>query len=253
MVYEQRIHRDYVFGSLALAASVSDTTISSAAFASLGTGYTTTTYQPLVLHNPTSGLKEVVWITGHAAGSQTVTVVRGREGTTALAWPENTQVIDSVTVRDLIRDYTRASLPADPFVGQRALVLDENVVVERTLGGWAPSTGVAIPSEFGRRTDGTAIPTWASIQARGSSGASGYSGTTDASGQITVTYTAPFLNQTLAAVATWVSGTPGGSNIGIYPGSFTASGFKVYVFNSGSGATLGAGAAVTFTYVAFGY
>lgn len=148
MVYEQRLHRDYFAGTLSLAASVSDVTLSSNAFTALGTGFSTTAYMPLVLHNPATGY-EVVWITGHAAASQTVTVIRGREGTAAQAWPQNTQIIDAATERDLVPDYTRATLPTDPYIGMRALVSDESNVVARMLAGWGPAIGIANAAAMG--------------------------------------------------------------------------------------------------------
>lgn len=200
MVYEQRLHRDYFFGNLLLAAAIADTTLSAAAFSALGTGYSTGAYLPLVLHNPSTGAYEVVWVTGHTAASQTVTVVRGREGTTAQAWPSNTQVIDAACVRDIVGGYTRALLPTDPHYGLRALVTDENVVVERTLNGWGPSVGVATPADVGPSVSNFATfpPSNSVITVR----AGRAQLVADAGGNVTVTFRTPFPTGLIAFTAT---------------------------------------------------
>ncbi|TDQ01240.1 hypothetical protein [Labedaea rhizosphaerae] len=138
MVYEYRTPVDFSFGVLTNAAAVSDTVISSADFASLPSAATTSVYLPLVLLNPATKTHEKVWVTAHAAGATTLTVVRGRENTAAQAWPAGTQWVCAPTARDgLYPVTTRSALPADAHVGMRCLIVDEAAVVERSsTQGW---------------------------------------------------------------------------------------------------------------------
>jgi hypothetical protein len=137
MVYEIRRPRDYFFGQLSAEATISDVTLTSPTFAALPTDYTTAVYMPLVLSNDTLGVREVVWVTGHAASSSNITVVRGREGTTAVAWGSSSAFRCTPTTRDTVGYYTRAGLPTDAHYGMRALVADEaSRLVEFTGSGW---------------------------------------------------------------------------------------------------------------------
>lgn len=142
MANEHRQPRDYFFGTLSLAAALSDVTLTSAAFAALPTVYSATTYLPLVLHDPSSGLYEVVWVTGHASLSMNVTVARGKEGTAARQWPTGTQVVCAPTLRDSLYPVaTRSALPSDAHIGMRAEIADEGVIAEKLASGWVTPGG----------------------------------------------------------------------------------------------------------------
>lgn len=198
MVLEMRIHRDYFAGNLSLQALSSDTTLTSTAFAALGTSYSTGLYMPIVLHNPATGAYEVVYIVGHSAASNTVTVQRGKEGTSAQAWPLNTQIIDAPTYRDLVASYTRAALPADPHLGMRALVTDESFVVARALAGWMPAMGIANPGAVGPNRAGSNPPNSAVLtHTMGNNTAL----SPDGSGQVSVTWRAAFPTACIGATA----------------------------------------------------
>jgi hypothetical protein len=200
----QRLPLDYVFGTLAAAAAVSDTTISSAAFANLGTTYTngtTVLYTPIVLHNPALGLREVVWVVGHTAASQTVTVLRGQEGTTAQAWPSGTQVLCAPTAaRDGLGLNASTALPANAHLGYRNAENDNGLTVEQTsLAGWQASVGVCLPTDAGPTDiNGITIPAGATIIER----VGLLSGVTvSASGQVVATFRTPFPNGAIGAFA----------------------------------------------------
>jgi hypothetical protein len=248
MVFEYRANTDYFFGTLAAAASIADTTLQSTAFAGLSSAYATTLYLPLILHDPATLLREVVWVTAHVASSQTVTVVRGREGTSAKAWPIGTQVVCAPTAaRDGLGVVASSALPTDAHIGYRSQLSDKGRVVEKTWSaGWQPSVGVAVPSDFGNRLDTTAIPDTAVLIMRGDRA----TGTTDANGRITANFKQPFPNQCLVAMATWISGT-GVYVIAVY--THTASSVTVFFYNPNTGAVVGAGLNVTFAYLAVGY
>jgi len=247
MVYEFRYGIDYFYGQLSTAAAVSDTTLTAPQFASLPSTYSTTAYLPLVLHDPVLGVEETVWVTGHVAASTSVTVVRGRQTTTARAWPSGTQVVNAPTVRDWLPLYSRATRPTDPHVGMRVPVADEGFTVERTyLGLWAPSVGVANPGDIGPLRAGTTPPASATAWIRGGH----VSGTTDANGRFVVTHRTPFATNTVASVCSVVSSA---SPAIVGPDSETASAVTFRAYSLSTGSALGAGVAVTIQYISFGY
>lgn len=140
MTYEARLTVNYAFGALTNAAAVTDTNLVSADFATrIPTGLSTTTYVPITLQDPATGAFEVVWANAHAAASNTITCLRGREGTTSQNWPSSTLWTVSPTLRDgLLPVANRAALPVDPHVGMRANLQDSNTAAEFGLGsGWA--------------------------------------------------------------------------------------------------------------------
>lgn len=252
MANEIRAAADYKFGTLSSAAALSDTSLSSAAFANLaGAYYTTGIYIPIVLHDPSVPVYEIVWITAHTAAATSVTVVRGKESTTARAWPSGTQWLAAPSIRDALVAVTRANLPSDAHVGLRAALTDENQIVTKTMtGGWAAEVGAAVPSEFGKRNDGSTIPTGSVIVARGGK----VTVNTIASARLPVTYTAPFPNQTLCVNVTLINGGAGTAfSLGVVDSLYTAAGFSAFLYTAANGADGGTGVTVTFSYMAFGY
>lgn len=160
MVYEYRDPVDYKFGTLSVAAAIGDTTLNSANFAGLVGGLLSTTrYVPMVLHDPSVPVYEVVWITAHTAAATSVTVVRGKEGTAARAWPSQTQWLIAPTVRDaLAADANAAALPSEPHTGMRRLLLDTGTVVERTRNqGWA-TPPISLAADVFGPAGGSAVP-----------------------------------------------------------------------------------------------
>lgn len=183
---------DYLFGTLSNAAATSDTSISSTQFANLGTQYSASLVLPIVLHNPALGTHEVVWANNHGAGSQSLTVIRGKEGTAAQAWPAGTQWICAPTAaRDGLSVTTAASLPSDAHVGMEVALIDIGIVVEQTLGGgWQAAVGIAKAADIGLGRGGAVPPEYSTMIVR----AGQYTGTTNSSGQFTIPFTAPFPN-----------------------------------------------------------
>lgn len=245
MANELRDPQDYRFGTLSAAAASSDTSISSTGFATLPTNYTTGRYLPLVLHDPATGVREVVWVTAHTASSNNVTVVRGKEGTSAAAWPSGTQWVCAPTAaRDCLAVSTRAALPTDRHVGFRVNVSDESgVVVEYTpTGSWQPSVGVANPADIGTKLAGGSVPAGSVVLLRTGSKA----GSTNASGEITETFPVAFPNGFVMATMT-------SKDALVIPKSTSSATQLVVACYSSAGALAGAGVSVTFYYVAVGY
>lgn len=135
--YDQRTAVDDKFGQLTAGVTSLDTTLTSPDFASLPSDLTVTKYMPVTLADDSARTYETVWITGHSAGSNAVTVVRGREGSTARAWATGSAWRMAPTVRDLLPGLTRATLPGDGHLGMRAMLTDEGGrVVIKTEAGW---------------------------------------------------------------------------------------------------------------------
>jgi hypothetical protein len=196
-----RMPADYLFGTLSQAAAIGDTSISSASFAGLATSYTTSAVLPIVLHNPATGVREMVWVTAHTAAATSVTVVRGKEGTSAQAWPSGTQwIVAPTAARDGLPAMSTAALNAltDQHVGMRALNTDTSTVWEWTYGaGWQPEIGVCKPTDVNPGRSGSSPPNNASMTLR-----CGYlSGTTNGSGDISATFTSPFPTGCQTAIA----------------------------------------------------
>lgn len=247
MANESRVPLNYFSGTLTTAAAISDTTLASSAFAALGTGYTTGLYLPLTLGDGTNF--ELVWLTGHTAASSNATVVRGKEGTSARAWPAGTQILCAPTVRDGREVVLRANLPSDAAYGETKVVVDEGITVMKTAtAGWQAAVGVANPTDFGRRTDGSTIPVSSAVMMRGGR----VTANTNGSGQIAGTFEVPFPNQCFRVIPAWISGgTTNFFSLGI--AAVTASGFTAFLYNSASGASATTGISVTLDYIAVGY
>jgi hypothetical protein len=135
--YDVRSTQDYLYGQLSAGVGTFDTTLTSAKFANLPSDLSTTKYMPITLTDTAAGLYEVVWVTAHTAASTSVTVVRGREGTSAQAWAASAPWTCAQTARDALPITTRAGLPTDANIGQRVYVSDETLVAEKASGGWA--------------------------------------------------------------------------------------------------------------------
>jgi hypothetical protein len=191
-----RLPGDYLVGTLTNAAAIGDTSLVSANFATLaGAGYySASAVLPIVIHNPSTLAHEVVWITAHTAASTAATVVRGKEGTSAQAWPAGTQWVCAPTAsRDGLGVYTSAQISAmtDQHVGMDVLEIDTGQIKTSTYGsGWGPKVGVSLPTSINPGRTVSSIAATAAITMR-----TGYvNATPNASGLVSVTFTAPFAN-----------------------------------------------------------
>lgn len=134
--YDQRQGIDDKFGQLSAGVTSLDTTLTSPDFTSLPSDLSATKYVPITLADDSARTYETAWITAHSAGSAAVTVLRGREGSSARAWATGSVWRCAPTVRDTLAAYTRGSLPGDGHLGMRAILTDENRVVRKTTAGW---------------------------------------------------------------------------------------------------------------------
>ena len=245
MAFEQRQVVNYFSTGLIVAASITDTTMRATKFTELDAGAGNgAKYQSLVLHDDAQGVYEIVWVSAHTAASDTVTVVRGKEGTTARAWPAGTRVEIAPTAYDTLLAAVTSSLPSDPFIGQRAMLGDKFATVERVNGYWGPSVGVGIAADQGPNMHGTQAPGSAAFLMRSGS----VLATTDGTGKITVNYATAFPNNTqhVSITSTFVNG---GGNFAIQ--AVRANGFDVFLLTS-PGVTKPS-FQTSFTYAAFGW
>jgi hypothetical protein len=250
MSYELRDSKNYFFGILDNPAAISDTTLSSAQFAALGTGYSAAnggTYIPLVLHDPSVGAYEIVWVVGHSSGGTTVTVVRGREGTAAQAWNAGTQVTIAPTAgRDVLAVALSNGLPPDAHYGMRVARTDKGDVIERTKTGWGPSVGAGIAADQHKNMSQLAVPDGAALLLRAGSTPSTF--TTASDGNFNVTYKTPFPNGTLAISCTSTAYAANGAFVCYQQ---RADGCSMTALN-GTGGRL-ASTVISVQYIAFGW
>lgn len=138
--YDVRLAADYSFGQLSAGANALDTTLSSAAFAGLRSDLSPTMYLPITLADDSRGVYETVWATGHSAGSQNITVVRGREGSTVQTWPAGSTWRCAPTSRDAITSVaSRGALPTDAHIGMHCYIVGESRLVQKGGTGWYPA------------------------------------------------------------------------------------------------------------------
>lgn len=197
MSFEYRSTKDYFFTTLATPAAIGDvalTSVTSAGFADLPTDFSAGAagkVMPLVLHNPALGQYEVVWVTGHSSGSNTVNVTRGREGTTSRAWDAGTLVESAPTSRDVLGATLSTTLPSDPNVGSRFVLTNLGRTVQRTkLAGWQADVGVALPSDIGPSLNGITPPADATMILRGGAANAAWNG----SSAFAFSFASPFPN-----------------------------------------------------------
>lgn len=144
--YDQRVQLDDRFGQLSASVVASATLLRSPEFTTLPSDLSATRYLPVVLADDSASTKtyEIVWATGHVEGSDALTVVRGREGSTARVWGPGTAWRCAPTARDVpLSVANRAGLPADAHLGMRCLIRDDTSdnagrarVVEKVSAGW---------------------------------------------------------------------------------------------------------------------
>lgn len=104
MANEIRSRTNLVAGALTAGLSVSDTAMSSAGLATLGT-IDATNYAAISIFaadgNGRVLVKEIVWVTAHVAGASSATIVRAQETTSAQAWAIGSTWAHAPTVKDL--------------------------------------------------------------------------------------------------------------------------------------------------------
>jgi hypothetical protein len=238
---------DYAAGQLSQPAAISASSLRSSGFTSLGTNYSTSIVLPIILHDPAAGIHECVWVTGHTTGSDQVTVVRGKEGTTQQAWDNLTDWIVAPTAsRDALLSTTKAARQAlvDQHAGMRVAETDTgNLPIWTNTAGWQPQVGSCFPTDAGKSQANTDVPDGATMLERVGS----VINATPSGGLVAVTFKTPFPNSIHGALA-------GSIAPGSFPGiavctTMTASSMNVLVqLPNGSAPTI-----CSFYYIAKGW
>lgn len=244
-----RMPTDFAFGTLSVAAALGDTTLQSSAFSTLpGGSYSTTAVLPITLLNASTGAREEVWVTAHTASATSVTVVRGKEGTSAAAWPSGTTWICAPTAaRDASPIATTTSLLSamtDKHVGMRSLAVDTGLLTTSTYSaGDVADVGACLPSEVGTIAAGGSMSSSGTVLTRMGCVLSA----TPSAGLVAVTFPKPFPNGYIGALAGSIAG-------GLFVGdtsceSGTATGMSLRPVQN-NGTTPGS---CSLFYVAFGW
>jgi hypothetical protein len=159
-----RIQKNFQFGTLTASISPSQTSITETQFATLPTIPSTDSYFPLTLMDLTTKQFEVVWVTAHAASSTNITVLRGREQSTAKIWLSGTVWQNAPTAWDGVEDKNNVS---NPYVGQRVLNGGAGRVEVSTYNnGYQADSGAYLPTQAGLSADGTTMPSYAFSEIR---------------------------------------------------------------------------------------
>lgn len=144
-----RLHQNFLRGTLSAGISSSDTTLSSAAFASLP-AISAPNYMPIVI-DPT-GSAEIVHVTAHTASSTTATVVRGWEGTTAVSHSTGVSWVQGALAQDLYDWTVGGEMDGELLVFDLVVTgLTGAVAGSRLVGGTAsgpPVTGTFAKRDF---------------------------------------------------------------------------------------------------------
>ncbi|MFD8496345.1 hypothetical protein [Amycolatopsis sp. NPDC059657] len=247
MTFEFRATRDFFFATLKNPVGITDTVIVADGFIPLPTDLSAGAngkYMPAIIIDPATNKYEIVWISGHSSGSNQVTVVRGKELTAADAWSAGLQVVVAPTTRDVLMFApTAASVPADLHIGARIARQDKLDVGEMTKSGLQPSVGVAFASQVGPNMNAVNPPDGAPILVR----CGQVNATTDASGNISFNYKAPFPNGTISLSYSSTDTAAIGPHVTF---ACTASGAGVIVYHNNARKV---SAATSFLYTAFGW
>lgn len=136
-----RLYEDFIDGTLSAGIDNSATTVSSAVFANLpvvgGGDELRLVLDPEAQENG----PEVVKVTGHTASSTDVTVVRGQDGTSAVAHSSGAEVVCSLVASDL------ETLQVHTHVAANVTDFDTQVRTNRLSQMAAPNTDVSFASQ----------------------------------------------------------------------------------------------------------
>jgi hypothetical protein len=70
----------------------------------------------VTLHNPATGVFEVVTVLAHASRATTATVLRAQEGTALQSWPSGTAWLHGITAADLAQYALSSAIPSLPYI-----------------------------------------------------------------------------------------------------------------------------------------
>lgn len=249
MALEYRFTSNGLYGQMAAGFTAAATSIVDSSFAALPVITASAQYMPLSFTDSTAKLTEILWVTAHSSGSNTITVARGKEGTTARAWATGTPWAQAETVRDGQTMATSGSQPTERHVGMRWVDTDTGAAKAQSFnGGIVPQFGAALPTDVGPNRSGATPATGSVVVVR----AEIENITTNSVGDTNVQFRTAFPNGCLSVVAGGADYTTFAGVI--IPWSEGPSGFDLRAigFNSG-GAFAVVNATFKISYVAIGW
>lgn len=246
--YRRLLNGEY--GQLGGPVTSSATSIVDSSFTILPTITGTAEYIPLSFSAINGSQKpEVVWVTAHASGSSTVTVVRAKETTTAKSWPLGTQWAQAETLRDALFDVTSGTIPSDLHLGAQFVERDTAALKIKTYtSGNFSLAGVALPSTIGPARAGNFPSAQDTIQMR----AAETTVTTNSVGDAPVNFRVAFPNACISVFACSSDYTAFTGTCNIWSEGTTGFDFRAVVFNS-SGAVAVVSTTIHIHYIAIGW
>lgn len=101
MANEQRIKRNFVYGTIATTFSTGVGSLTDPSFTQLPT-IGSSAHMALTFQDISDQIFEIVYVIAHTAGSQTITVHRAQEGTSQQTWHVGASWVHAPTVRDQV-------------------------------------------------------------------------------------------------------------------------------------------------------
>lgn len=250
MAFEYRLTLNGEYAQTGALFSSSATSLVDSSFSVLPIITGTADYIPLSF-SAINGLQkpEVVWVTAHASGSNTITVVRAKEGTTAKTWPIGTLWSQSETTRDSQIAVTSGTIPSDLQLGGRFVERDTAALKMRTYtAGNFAQAGVALPSSIGPARAGNFPSAQDTIMMRGGE----TTVTTNSVGDAPVLFRQAFPNACISVVACSSDYTAFTGTCNVWAEGTTGFDFRAVVFNS-SGAVAVVSTTIHIHYIAIGW
>lgn len=138
--YDYRVPLDFRFGTLQTSIGTTDVSLISEGFRDFPADLSTEKYVPVALVDEVNDRYEVVWVTGHADTSSTVTVVRACEESVATSWPSGTVWRVAATTNDVTRAVSsqNGGWPAYPHIGQHIVDPFDGQQYIKTATDWVP-------------------------------------------------------------------------------------------------------------------
>lgn len=249
MANEYRFTANGLYGQMAAGFTAATTSIVDSSFTTIPVITASSQYMPITFTDSTAKLTEIVWVTAHSSGSNTITVARGKEGTTARAWTTGTPWAQAETVRDGQITATSGAQPSERHVGMRWVDTDTGLAKAQSFnGGIVPQFGVALPSDVGPNRAATTPATGSTIVMRGEIETI----TTNSVGDANVQYRTAFPNGCISVVANGADFTTFAGVTEVWSEGTTGFDLRAIGFNSG-GAFAVVNTTFKISYVAMGW
>lgn len=245
MANEYRVTSNGLYGQMAAGFTAAATSIVDSSFAALPVVTASSQYMPLSFTDSTAKLTEILWVTAHSSGSNTITVARGKEGTTARAWTTGTPWAQAETVRDGQTMATSGAQPTERHVGMRWVDTDTGAAKAQSFnGGIVPQFGGALANDIGPLRDSSFPAAGSTMVFR----AAEVPVTTNSVGDANVQFRTAFPTNCVAVVGVSSDHTTFAGTVNVW-----ANGPTGFDFRAALGASPVPNATFSIMYIALGY